>query len=242
MDKYQNLLIKLITPCLSQPEELFFDAFTQRINDHYDTLDTSKIIQINNIKNKNKDKGDFFEYISLRLIQLQAFKQIKCHQAWLFKDIPQEWREYFKFTQRDMGIDIIVQTVNNEFLAIQCKYKKKSRHTRAPNGAYIKHQIGWKNLATFYGLCDRTGPIGGWNKHIVITTASSVNRQGRQNNKDLNICLGTFRGLSKDVWFQLIGENGHKLTDKVVEEKIERIDVEEVRNKRLKFLEGLEKK
>jgi len=137
MDKYQNLLVKLITPCLSQPEELLFDEFTQRINDHYDTLDTSKVIQINNIKNKNKDKGDFFEYISLRLIQLQAFKQIKCHQAWLFKDIPQEWREYFKFTQKDMGIDIIVQTINNEWLAVRDMHIGDMMYDKSGNYAVV---------------------------------------------------------------------------------------------------------
>jgi hypothetical protein len=243
--EYQNLLNKFIISCLSATEDVFFDQLLQKINDHYDGLDVLKkaglTVGMKDIKNKNKDKGNLFEFLCLRLIQLNVFKGIRCKEAWLFKDLPNNLREQFKFTHKDMGIDIIVNTIDNKWLAVQCKYKKKSAYSKTPNGQFIKHQIGWKSLSTFYSLCDRTGPVSGWNKHVVITTAASVNRQGRQNNKDLNICVGTFKGLPKDTWFAFIGESGHKLTDapEIIIEKP--VDVNEVRTNRLKFLDALKK-
>jgi len=222
---------------MSSPEAEFFDTLLLKINDHYDTLDTSKVIGIKNIKNKNKDKGTLFEYMCLRLLQINAFRQIKVNTAWLFKDLPDTLRENLGLIYKDMGIDIIVLDINGNYLAIQCKYKTKSRYSKTPNGTFIQHQIGWKNLSTFYTLCGRTGPSKGWSKHVVITTASSVNSQGKKTDKDCNICLGTFRGFSKDVWLEFTGNSGHRLND--LPEKKEEVNKVDIRENRLKFLDGL---
>jgi len=220
--EYQKLLNEWIISCLKYPEEEFFDKLTLKINDHYDTLGSfssnqPKVITTKGLKNKNKEKGNLFEYMCYRLIQLNAFKFIRAQQVWLFKDIPDNVRSYLGFSHKDMGIDIVVQTTGNE-----------------------------------YSLCERTGPPEKWYKLVVITTAQSVNRQGFKNDTDVSLCLGTFRGLDKSVWFSFIGSPGNTLnasfsvtTEKdinqpTIEEKNnekDQVDLVTLRLQRLKFLE-----
>lgn len=239
-------LKKLIYPCLSLTQNEFFDRLMQRIDDHFITLD--KYSTLNDIKNKNKSKGELFELICFNFIKLNVFKQINCLNVWLFKDLPDNLRQEFGLSYKDMGIDIIVQTVDNKWLAIQCKYRKKPTHKNT-NGYPAKWKVNWKDLSTFYSLCQRTGIKDiGWNKHIVITTAESVNRQGLKNDKDISICLGTFRNIEKSKWLELIGDKGETLNgsslniDTKLNDKDTKLNdspnIDELRSKRLKFLLG----
>ena len=241
-----GVLKSWILQCISLPQDEFFNRLVLKIDDYFLTVNSNGgVITSQHLKNKNKAKGDLFEYMCLVLIKNNAFKQINCQEAYLFKDIPNEYREKFGFKNKDMGIDIIVRTTSDEWLAVQCKYKKKPKSSRAPNGMYINHQVPWKTLSTFYSLCERTGPTGpidrtgGWRKHVVMTTAESISRQGRsRNDKDLSICLGTFRGLNKEEWFKFIGDNGHTLCDTKKEELYEvQVDLNELRMKRLALYE-----
>ena len=74
----------------------------------------------------------------------------------------------------------------------------------------------------------------------MITTAQSINLQGRKNEKDLSICVGTFKGLSKTEWFKLLGDNGNTIGDNIKKEDIkeDNIDVDLIRKKRLLAFEN----
>jgi hypothetical protein len=99
----------------------------------------------------------------------------------------------------DMGIDIVARK-GETFSAVQCKYKK---HTSAKI-----NMVTWKALATFYGLCLRTGP---WNKYIVMTNCSYVRHMGKKTPKDLSICLKTLQSTTREQWTRMCALEEHVL-------------------------------
>ena len=219
----------LLYQCISLPEGELFDKLMEKINDYSYNLDY-KINDLKVIKkNKNKVKGDLFELICIGLIRNNSIKSIKCKEAWLFKELPADLRKKLYFNNaKDVGIDIVVNTTSDQWIAVQCKYRSKPKHksiTINKEGEYkkinLKWQVTWADLSTFYSLCARTGInetgiiTGGWAKHVVMTTAESVNRQGRKNEKDVSICIGTFRGISKSEWFKLLGDEGNVIGNNI---------------------------
>jgi hypothetical protein len=99
----------------------------------------------------------------------------------------------------------------NEYYAVQCKYKK---HSNAR-----KNSVSWKSLSTFYALCSRTGKETEnenqherrreWNKYIIMTNCDFARHEGERTDKDLSICIGTFRKISLDEWTLMCDLTGH---------------------------------
>jgi hypothetical protein len=102
--------------------------------------------------------------------------------------------------RRDMGIDIVAQTANDTYIAVQCKYKKHVSHK--------KNVVTWKQLSTFYALVLRTGP---WEKFIVMTNCDYTRHMGRKTSKDLSICLRRLRATSKEQWTKMCELEGAPL-------------------------------
>ena len=198
-------------------QEQFFDQLIKKIDIHFDGIVAHNIGDLAN----KREKGQFFEFICVALIKNGAFDRYfhKVKECWLFKDIPIDIKKFLCFSNKDMGIDIIVKNIDDEWFPIQCKYKKKSIHNKP-----IRNKVDWKTLSTFYSLCDRTGPPKGWHKLVVITNCESINRQGRKSYKDLSVCIGSFRAIPKDIWFKSIGN---------------KIDNNEIRMKRLAYYNKL---
>ena len=203
-----EVIRSVLYQCVSLPEDQVFDKLMEKINDYSHNINFGQTGTMKSVKtNKNKVKGDIFEIICVNMIRNNSFKDIKCKNVWLFKELPDKIADFLGFKHKmDKGIDIIVETVDGFWLAVQCKYRSK------PKTIYKKWKVTWDELSTFYSLCERTGPQNSkWYKHVVITTAEFVGREGRKNEKDLSICVGTFMGLPKEEWFKLIGDTGNKL-------------------------------
>lgn len=150
-----------------------------------------------------------------------GLKEVKGYQeVWLLEDLPEEHLVLLSLKRRDMGIDIIVKH-NEEWYAIQCKYKSPLPEK--------KSCITWSALSTFYAMCLRTGP---WAKYIVMTNCDYTRHQGPKGPKDLSICLGTFRSISSDDWLKLC-----KVTGNVIHNSGETLTQEELRARRLAFYE-----
>ena len=224
----EQLFRNFVSSLVSVPQEHFYDRLILKIDDYFDTL-TSNTMSGLKKKDNNRQKGIFFEQMTLQLCQHNAFTltfpgrlkniSIDPERVWMFSDIPSDIRKEFGFTNQDNGIDLIAQNKQGKWLAIQCKYRKKPRHTHAPNGIRLRWAVTWKDLSTFYSLCARTGPNvdlstgqrGGWFKHLVITNATSINHKGKKNTTDISICQGTLRKISKDTWLKVVGYVGQTL-------------------------------
>ena len=183
---------KFVSALISTPQDQFFSKLMQKIDDHFDYMRADSMASMKKI-NKMKMKGDFFEYMCYRLFMVDAFPVLKVKEVWLFSELPLEKKKEFALGTKDMGIDLVAETQSGQWLAIQCKYRKRPRCSTRPDGKPIYWKVKWQDLSTFFSLCERTGPsvnrqgrkgARGWYKHVVMTNAPSVNRQGRKGNKD----------------------------------------------------------
>ena len=91
---------------------------------------------------------------------------------------------------RDMGIDLVAVDAQGLVSAVQCKYRTG---TGWVPGRFVRRDVvPWRDLATFYALCARTGP---WSRHLVMTNAVGVRAPAR-GPKDTSICRGSLRALT----------------------------------------------
>lgn len=161
-------------------------------------------------------KGTFWEMFCYHyLVAIKEYDEV-----WRWKDLSEEIREKLGIKKRkDLGIDIVCRD-GDEYIAIQCKFRK----TR---------NVTWKDLGTFISYCERTGP---YKKHIVMTNQEKVNWEGKRGKKDTSICRATFEGLSRKDWKKISGikeSKGIKL-----ERKVENpTSLGELRERRLAFFE-----
>jgi len=207
MEDLQKLLYKIF---LKSPNNLF-DDFISECQLFYDKP-AHNLLELKQRKN-TKIKGDIFEeFCVLYLLNIKKYNNV-----WLLKDVPEDILNNLYLQRHDMGIDIIVEH-NNEFYAVQCKYKKATR---------TKNILSWQQLSTFYALCLKTGP---YNKYIIMTNCDYTRHQGEKTNKDLSFCLKTFQNITKDEWLTMCKVEGQTIIYDDVKPTIEQL-----RELRLKY-------
>lgn len=157
--------------------------------------------------NNKKVRGDVFECFALRYMKcLFKYKNSKgdkkegLKEVWLLKDLPNDLREKLNMEKVDLGIDLVGVDDENNYYAIQVKF-------RTPNPYKSTNGIGWKQLSTFYGLVNKTGP---WIKHVVFTNANYVRHVGQKTNKDLSICRTKLLQLKHMDFLKLNENQGYK--------------------------------
>ena len=145
-------------------------------------------------RDNKKIRGDIFEeFCSLYLKKVKGYEQV-----WLLEDVPEDILISLGLKRKDMGIDIVVRN-QDEFYAVQCKYKTPTAR---------KSSISWSALSTFYAMCLRTGP---WKKYIIMTNCDYTRHQGVKTEKDLSICLQTFRSIKPEDWLKMCNVEGNQL-------------------------------
>lgn len=97
-------------------------------------------IEINKLI-KTKDKGDLFEELTFFIFKFHPMYINFTRHIWLYNDIPINIKTKLDLPNKDMGIDLILESFDNKFYAIQCKYRK--------NRNII---VNWGELSTFFGL------------------------------------------------------------------------------------------
>lgn len=189
-----DLKKQLHTVFLKSPQNLF-DEFIKGCQRWYSQ--PAHTLTEMRTRDSKKVRGDIFEdFCALYLKEVKGFQDV-----WLLEDLPEEYLVQLSLKRRDMGIDIIVRH-DNEWFAVQCKYKTPSKGK--------KSYITWSALSTFYAMCLRTGP---WAKYIVMTNCDYTRHQGPKGPKDLSICLGTFRATSSDQWLKMCDIQGQTLNE-----------------------------
>jgi superfamily II DNA or RNA helicase len=88
-----------------------------------------------------KQKGDLFEELVKAYLQLDPEYASKLKHVWLGSEVPQATARKLKLPDTDQGIDIVAETHEGEFWAIQCKYRQNTDQS-----------LTWTELSTFAGL------------------------------------------------------------------------------------------
>ena len=103
----------------------------------------------------NKQKGDIFEIITYFIFKLHPNYKNITKNIYLFSDIPDYLLKKLNIPDKDKGIDLVWETIDNEFYAIQCTFRTNLEIT-----------VPWKDLSTFVGL---THGVGKFFKGIYVT-------------------------------------------------------------------------
>ena len=177
-------------------------------------------------KRNTKLKGDIFESFCYRYMKLcYGLKDI-----WFYKDIPDEIRLKLNLGKYDMGIDFVGRDDNDEYYAIQAKYRKRKEGK--------KTGITWKQLSTFYALALKTGP---YKKHIVFTNADYVRHIGKKTQHDQTINYNSLKKIDHFKWMKIANINIQKQEDiqkNESEKSYKKLSIEELRLKRLIFYQN----
>jgi len=197
---------------LSKPtNENIFDNFIQQLEIYFGRR-VAGMEELKYRENK-KIKGDIFEqFCQQYLLAINKYKQV-----YLFKEIPENLKTSLNLkTKVDDGIDIVAVTNKDEYVAIQCKYRKK-----------VNSKVPWKSLSTFIALAERTGP---YVQYLVMTNSSGVTRKLPKTNKDKTFACGSFRKTKREIWLKMAGDYKEH---RVEEGKVKKLTMEEMREKRL---------
>ena len=78
-----------------------------------------------------KRKGDLFEELVKAYLQLDPEYASKLKHVWLGSEVPQATARKLKLPSTDQGIDIVAETHDGEFWAVQCKYRQDTDHSKS---------------------------------------------------------------------------------------------------------------
>ena len=95
------------------------------------------------IKNKKaKLAGSVFEYLTKLYLEVSPEYKTKLRKVYLLNEVPTALKKKLRLPNTDEGIDLIAETFDNEYWAIQCKYRSDNTETLKVKG----------DLATFNNL------------------------------------------------------------------------------------------
>jgi superfamily II DNA or RNA helicase len=89
-----------------------------------------------------KEAGDIFENVCKYFLQTAPQYQTKLKNVWLLKEVKEDLRRKLNLPSTDEGIDLIAETFDNKYWAIQSKYRSDPKDTLTIKG----------DLATFANL------------------------------------------------------------------------------------------
>jgi superfamily II DNA or RNA helicase len=130
-----------------------------------------------------KQKGDLFELLTKLYLEINPKYRSKFKSVWLYNEVPTNTLKKLNLPTRDMGIDIIAETLNGEYWAVQCKYKSDESKS-----------LTWKEISTFESLAFVKGK--GISAGLIATTVDRSSSLFKDQNKNVSL-------LSGDVWRSL---------------------------------------
>jgi predicted helicase len=87
-----------------------------------------------------KQKGDVFEILTKYIFLVHHEYCKKTKNIWLYDDIPTKFVKNFNLPPKDKGIDLLLETIDNNYYAIQSKFRSDQNDN-----------IAWADLSTFAG-------------------------------------------------------------------------------------------
>lgn len=149
-----------------------------------------------------KGKGDAFELLTQRYLQLDPIYATKLKHVWHLTEVPSKIAHKLCLPIDDKGIDLIAETKEGEYWAIQCKYREDQTHS-----------LTWRELSTFTGLA--FGICKGISFGLVCTNTERLTKVFKHQDR-IGFC-------SLDAWMDLDKEFFKKIhaLDKRKPEKLE---------------------
>jgi len=151
-----------------------------------------------------KQKGDLFEELTYYIFKYHYMYQNETKNVWLWKDMPLILKNKLNLPNTDQGIDLIMESTDNKYYGIQCKYRTNKDEV-----------IGWNELGTFVGL---TFGIGNeLHKGFFVTNTYTLTNNITTTDKIISLYGDFFDELSDDFFSLIKKELKH--TKNIIEEK-----------------------
>lgn len=135
----------------------------------------------------DKKKGDAFERLVQAYLRECPTYKTKLRNVWLLNEVPQKVAQRLRLPGTDSGIDLVAETFDNKYWAIQCKYREDELAS-----------VKWKaELSTFAGLA--FGICRGFDYALVCTSTERITKLLRNTDKFGIIAVDTWRHLSPEL-------------------------------------------
>ncbi len=116
--------------------------YLKLLSSSYSWSDLNKKLEELTKSNQSKLAGDIFENVCKYFLQTAPQYQTKIKNVWLLKEVKEELRRKLNLPSTDEGIDLIAETFDGKYWAIQSKYRSDRKDTLTVKG----------DLATFANL------------------------------------------------------------------------------------------
>ena len=130
-----------------------------------------------------KAKGDAFEALVELYLAFDPKHATKIKYVWHYAKVPPRIRKYLNLPHLDEGIDLIAETDDGEYWAIQCKYREDESHS-----------LTRRDLSTFtdlaFGICKNVSLA------LVCTTTERLTHKLKMYGDRISFCAA-------DVWHDL---------------------------------------
>lgn len=144
-----------------------------------------------------KEKGDRFEDLTQAYLQLSPVYRSQLKSVWRLEEVPPAVRQKLELPATDKGIDLVAETHNGEFWAIQCKYRQNT-----------DQQLTHTDISTFTSLTFQA--CKGFSFALVCSTTERVTSLYRGEERIGFCALDTWQDLDAE-FFNLLRA---KLTSK----------------------------
>lgn len=137
-----------------------------------------------------KEKGDRFEDLTKAYLQLAPEYASKLKHVWRLDEVPAVTRKKLNLPATDKGIDLIAETHEGEFWAIQCKYRQNT-----------DQQLTHTDISTFTSLTFQA--CKGISYALVCSTTERVTQLYRGEDRIGFCALDTWQELDRDFFDRL---------------------------------------
>jgi len=102
-----------------------------------------------------QEKGQAFEELTKYYLQYNAVYTSKLKQVWLLKEVPPSIIKKLNLPTNDQGIDLIAETVEGTYWAIQCKYlqEENQRLSHRAISTFVSLSTGIATHITYCLVC-----------------------------------------------------------------------------------------
>ncbi len=146
---------------------------------------------------KEKTRGDAFEQFVKAFLLLEPEYASKLKNVWLYNEVPVAIVKKLKLPSTDQGIDIVAETYDGEFWAVQCKYRQLTDQS-----------LTWREISTFTGLA--FGVCHGFAFGLICSTTERITNV-LKNQERIGFCaLDAWQELDADFWIRLQAHFTHK--------------------------------
>ena len=144
-----------------------------------------------------KQKGDLFEHFVKAFLQLEPEYASKLKHVWLYREVPQAIAKRLNLPTTDQGIDLVAETNDGEFWAVQCKYRQVTDSS-----------LTWREISTFTGLA--FGVCRGFAFGIICSTTERITHVLKKQ-EHIGFCaLDVWQGLGAEFFSRLRAHLAHK--------------------------------